>query len=38
MASFDAEFVRGGQEDLGVGFAVGEITPGDVGVEVVQQR
>jgi hypothetical protein len=38
MAWLDAELVRGGQEDLGVGLAVREIASGDVYVEVVQQR
>ena len=32
MAGLDAELVRGGQEDLGVGLAVGEIASGDAGV------
>jgi len=35
VAGLDAEFVRGGQEDFGVGLAVGEVASGDVDVEVV---
>src|ERR1700761_929250 len=38
VAWLDAEFMRGGQEDLGVWLAAGEIAPRDIHVEVVQQR